>query len=158
MGFNNDAFMGQQFEARTEDVAVPELAAWFDGDPVWQVRCLTADEFFKAQQAGARRDNTKAFVDALTKGSKQAKQNEFLKVFGIDSDPAAETVIRHEMLAFGSVEPTCDITLAVKLANVHGVLFKKLTDKILELSGQGQIEQGKQKPATAIQKSKARSN
>ncbi len=158
MGFKTDAFMSAQFEARLAEVDCADIADWFDGEPKWTVRGLTANEIWKCKNAGARRDNAKAFVEALSKGSKADKAEEFAKAFGVSDDVEAEVVIRQEMLAIASVDPEIDITVAVKLANVHGIVFQKLTDKILELSGQGQIEQGKPKASTAKQKSKAPSS
>jgi len=157
MAFKPDEFMAQQFQPREAEVALPDLAQWFDGEPVWQVRSLTANEIWRAKSAGLRRDNAQAFVDAIKGKNKSAKSEEFQNLFGLTSDETeTEVVIRQEMLAVGSV-PSIDISIAVKLGEVHGIYFQLLTDKILELSGQGQ-EEKKQKASTASTKSKALSS
>lgn len=161
MAFRADRFLNAAYEPRTARLDVPELKAWFDEDeePTWLVRSLTANEIWQAKNAGARMDNAKALVDAIKGSSKNAKSAEFSKIFGFSDDTEVEVAIRQEMLTKGTVEPEIDVSVAVKIGNFNGVLFQRLTDKILELTGLGQVEQGKPQASTKrTAKSEARSN
>ena len=149
MGFNAKGFMNQPFDARTEDVIVAELASWFDKDekPVFTVRGLTFEELNKADNAA---DNSKAMLNlvatlqtkdgaAIAEGVKDA--------FGIGKDTPANMIKRINHLVMGSVSPTIDEELAVKLASTYPIEFTQISNKIIELTGKGFMP-GKPKGST----------
>ena len=149
MAFNSKAFMKQQFEARTEDVRVLELDAWFDeeSDPVFTVRGLTFEELAKADAAA---DNSKAMLNLVA--SLQTKDGDAIgegikDAFGVGKETPANMIKRINHLVMGSVSPEIDEEFAVKLANTFPVEFTQLTNKIVELTGKG-YQPGKQKGST----------
>jgi hypothetical protein len=148
MAFDKKAFMNAQFEARTADVTVSELADWFpDGEAVFTVRGLTFEELSKADAAA---DNSGAMLKLLT--SIQAKNGadigEGIKdAFGVGKDTPVNMIKRIHHLMTGSVEPDVDEEFAVKLANTYPVEFTAITNKIIELTGRGYVP-GKQKGST----------
>jgi hypothetical protein len=154
MAFNSRGFMKQQFEARTADVRVLELAEWFDKDtdPVFTVRGLTFEELNKADNAA---DNSKAMIELISR--LQTKDGpaiaEGIKdAFGVGKETPANMVKRINHLVMGSVEPVIDEEFAVKLANTFPIEFMTLTNKVIELTGKGYVP-GKQKGSTKSQKS-----
>lgn len=143
-------FLSAALVPRTEDVPVPELAAWFaEGEPaVWVIRGLTAAEMGRAREAAERGlDNVKALVEALA-GDGAGKVVAIRKAFGLaDDDVPADVSRRIEMLAAGSVSPALGMDsreVAVKLAETFPTVFFNLTNRILALTGQG-AEMGKPK-------------
>ena len=146
--------MKQQFEARTAEVRVSELADWFDGDadPVFTVRGLTFEELNKADNAA---DNSKAMLELITRLQTKdgAQIAEGIKdAFGVGKDTPANMVKRINHLVMGSVDPVIDEEFAVKLANTFPIEFMSLTNKVIELTGKGYVP-GKQKGSTRSQKS-----
>ena len=138
MGFRADAFAAAAFEHRTDVVPVPSLADWFEGDAVWTVRGLTAHELARANEAAEKRNNAAALLEALVGGSKQAKVKELREAMALTDATPAEISKRLEMLTSGSVDPPCDHSTAVLIAERYPIEFYQLTNRITSLTGQGQ--------------------
>lgn len=144
MSFDAKAFSRAKFEARTATVEVPELAEYNAGSPVpFVVRGLTGNELYHVKGAAERDGQVKALIDAVT-GSGKEQVKAIRDAFGLSDELHAEHVKRLEMLIVAAVDPTVDRPMAVKLAAAYPVAFGRLTDKILELTGMGQVP-GKQK-------------
>lgn len=145
MSFKAKDFLKQQFTARTEKVSVPDLADWFEGDAVWTVRGLSASEFARCQEAEAKRSNIGIFCNALQLSAEN--RADLQKLLGTSGDVPGDIARRLEMLVIASVDPVIDMLVAIRLADAFGVVFYQLTNKILELTGQGKIAEVKQKPS-----------
>lgn len=150
MPFNKKGFVNERFEARTEDVPVPDLAIWFDeGEtPLFTVRGLTFEELSRADSAA---DNTGEMLKLLA--SLQAKSGEQIaegvkNAFGIGEETPPNMIRRKQHLMMGAVNPEVDEEFAVKLSCTYPVEFKILTNKIVELTGRGFVP-GKQKGSSA---------
>lgn len=147
-------FLNAALAPRTEEVPVPELAAWFgeETSPTWTIRGLTAAEMGRAREAAeeGRTDNMRALVSALAGDGD--KVSAIRKAFGLAEDDVPGDVSRRiEMLAAGTVSPDLGAEkreVAVKLSETFPTLFYNLTNKIIVLTGQG-AELGKQKRSGA---------
>jgi len=143
-------FINANFANREASVAVPALAEFFpDGcDPVWTVRGLTAAEMARANEAISSHAAIKKVVEAIAAGADKAKT--VMDTLGLTGDEVPADISRRiEMLAAGSVWPALGADhrdVAVRLAESFPVVFFELTNKILELTGQG-AEVGKRKPS-----------
>lgn len=135
--FNPDKFERAQFEARTKAMPVPALAAFFDeGDPVWVVRGLSANELHRAIEAGNRQKSLGKILEAIAdNGTGVADARKALGLAG--KETPGEIAKRLEMLALASVEPAVSLQVAVKLAENFPIEFYQLTNEITELTGMG---------------------
>ena len=138
MGFNQSAFMKQQFEPRTAKVEVPALAKWFGKDDalVWEVRGQTASELAQANEASSSQKSLTNIIQAI--GSNAAQIDELKKTLGIAKDEVpADIIKRLSQLTTCSIDPEIDHTTGVKLAETFPVEFYIITNKITELTGLG---------------------
>lgn len=139
MTFDANAFNKAKFKPRTAQVKVDSLKDFFDGDPVWEVRGLTANEIAKANEAEEKNKNMSTIVDVLDSVDGSDKVKELRQSLGLTSDSHPETVKRLEQFVVASVNPEITLDVAVKIATVYPVEFYLLTNKIVELTGQGQL-------------------
>lgn len=149
-------FLNEQFTARTETVQVPELAGFFaEGERAeWVVRGLTGAELGRANQASERsQENVKALVEAMA--GKGDKAEALRRTLGISDEEIPTDVSRRiEMLTAASVSPKLGSEhrdVAVRLAETFPTIFYNLTNKVLNLTGQGS-EVGKPKPSGKAEK------
>ena len=152
-----EGFLKASLEPRKEEVPVPALKEWFpDGtEPVWIVRGLTGAELGRANEASDNNQaNVKALVSALAGAGDKAE--EIRKTMGISDDEVPQDVARRiEMLVAGSVEPEIGEEkrdVVVRLAESFPVVFYDLTNKVINLTGQG-AELGKRKGSGPTPKS-----
>lgn len=143
-------FLNATLAPRETVVQVHELSAWLSkgSKAEWTVRGLTAAELARANQAAETgMANVRAMIEALA-GDGGGKAASIRKAMGLsDEDVPADVSRRIEMLAAGSVNPvlgTEQRDVAVKLAETFPGVFYKLTNEIVNLTGQG-AEPGKQK-------------
>lgn len=141
MGFDAARFMGEAFVNRTAGLPVKDLADWFDAgaDPVWVVRGLTGTELARAKEAQVRNKGLATAVEALMGGGDKEKAEAIRKLFGAGDQVPDEIARRIEMLIIGSVDPVCDLELALKICKVFPVVFYDLTNRITELTGRGHV-------------------
>lgn len=143
MTFKSKEFLAQKFDPREEVVRVPDLADWFDGEPVWRVRGLTGQELGKSNIAAEKSREIRAILEGLaSKSSKRISEaiNDL-----VDPDTPIDIAKRISMLQLGSVDPVCSEQLALKVCKTFPVEFYTLTTKILELTGKGHTA-GESKP------------
>lgn len=147
MKFDTEKFNTTTFKDRVEAMPVPRLAAFFnleEGEaPTWVVRGLTGEESAIAKQAVQENQNIEAVLKAV--GSKIGKDLEagVKELAGLhsasDEKVPDELIQRFSWLTMGSVDPICDHELAVKLAENFPEDFYQLTNKIMQLTGQGRV-------------------
>jgi hypothetical protein len=153
MSFDAKQFIKTKFKKRTHPVPVPDLQAFFpEGEAVWTVRGLTGQEMGRADMASENQKSIVALISGLTSDSSKEKAQAVKDALGIGGNTPAAILKRIEHLIIGSVEPECTRDMAVKLCECYPVEFLTLTNKILELTGQGQIP-GKLPPSGATQES-----
>ena len=142
---NLQRFLNAALAPRQLEVETPELAGilFDDGEkPVWIVRGLTAAELGRAKQASEEGlDTVKALVQAMAGDGDKAAQ--IRKAFGLGDDDVPQNIsYRIEVLAAGSVSPTLGTEnrdVAVRLAETFPTTFYDLSNKILNLTGQGAV-------------------
>lgn len=142
---NLQRFLSAALAPRELDTAVPELAGTLfdDGEkPIWTVRGLTAAELGRAKQASEEGlDTIKALVQAMAGDGDKAAQ--IRKAFGLGDDDVPQNIsYRIEVLAAGSVSPALGAQnrdVVVKLAEAFPTTFYDLSNKVLNLTGQGAV-------------------
>ena len=128
---------------------MPALSAFFtpddDGkiDAAFTVRGLTFEELARAENQADNTDTVRKLLEHLGSSNAQAKSAALADALGYGEEVPRQQVIRKAHLVIGSVDPAIDEEMAVKLANTFPVEFKQLTNKILELTGKGQVTPGK---------------
>ncbi len=141
MAFNADKFTSAAFRPRTETLDLPALAPFFDAGepPQWTVRGLTAAEFARAQDAEKRNSSIDMLIGALsaTQGKAEAV-DAARKALGLtNANTPGEIAKRLEMLVAGSVAPVVTMETAVRFSETLAIDFYLVTNKIVELTGQG---------------------
>ena len=142
MGFDANKFDTTNFKHRTAEVMVPELKDFYaEGDKaVWQVRGLTGEELAIVNEAITANKNLSSLVSAIVSKVTEEKVQAIKESMGLPSDSVPSDIVRRiSMLVQGSVEPECSQELAVKIARVHPTVFFKITNKIIDLTGAGQL-------------------
>jgi hypothetical protein len=140
-GFDMERFRGAALAPRQAPVPVPDLAHWFaDGiDPVWTVRGLTGEEIARSNEASQRSVSIAAAVEALasTAAAKPDQVEALQTLLGYGTETPADLAKRFDHLVFGSIDPSIDREIAVRLFQSYPVAAYHLTNKILELTGMG---------------------
>ncbi len=144
MSFESQSFMREKFQRRIEEVKVPELARWYgEAEPVWTVHGLNGAELARVKAAPQSQRAVYDLAETLAHATGTEVQEALQKLLGIDQESLPEDYVKRlEILTLGSIDPPCDKQLAKRIAAVYPVVFSRLTEKILELSGMGQ-EPGK---------------
>lgn len=139
MPFNNNKFMKQNLEHRTESVAVPALADWFgkDEEAVWEVRGLSGAEVVRSNDAVTRNKDMANITEALVSNGDKEKVKALRQIIGNTDDVPADMAKRLDMIVNASINPEIDKPLAVKLAEHFPVEFMIITNKITVLTGMG---------------------
>ena len=149
MSFDLQGFQRAAWVHRTQEVAVPELAEWFTaGAPaVFVVRGLSADELYKIRSSASRQKVLEGIAEGLAEGSKSGAARAILDALGGAGtlDPATPRAM--ETLMAGCVDPPCDLDMARLLESKHGLIFMRLSDAIMSLTGQGGMVEKKAEPS-----------
>lgn len=155
MGFDINKFETTTFEDRVVVVPVPELKEFFDkkDKPEWSVRGLTAAELAVTNEAVSANSNMEGVLSAIASHLKSDKVSAATDILGLPSDNVPNDLVRRfSMLVQGSVEPKCSQSMAVKMGETFPTTLFKLTNKIIELTGEGKV--GESKPCGKTKKSK----
>jgi hypothetical protein len=137
MSLRAEEFLSARLVLRTEDVAVPDLAAWFDGPPIWKVRGLDSNELAKVDMADRRHEQTAAMVAAFDAGAASEITDAVRSMLGRGTDIESIYARQIEIVTLGSVDPPGDHALSAKLGEKFPVIFKQLFRAIMELTGRG---------------------
>lgn len=135
MAFDTRSFVNTEFVQRTQELKLPELAIWCDGEPVWVVRGLTASELAKTLDAANRQRSIDTIIKSIAQNESMVA--ELRQTLGLSDDTPQDIIKRLEQLTIASVEPKIDFTVAVKLAEAFPIEFYMLTNAIVSLTGQG---------------------
>jgi hypothetical protein len=148
MGFNSKKFLKTKFAPRTFDVPVPDMKEFFEeGTPaIWKVRGLTGQELGRSNEASSKHKSIVAIIEGITSSSSKENADAVKDLLGLGAATPTDIAKRLEHLCLGSVEPACTLDLAVRICEAYPVEFYQITNKIMELTGQGQVP-GKQKPS-----------
>lgn len=143
--FNLDKFTNANFERRTEVVPVGALQDFFpkDEEAVFKVQGLTHSEIAECAEKIQSQGNLKTVLEAAA-GHKPSIKSAIGEIIESKLQVPIDTQKRILHLVKGSVEPKFDEMSAVKLSETFPVEFTELTNKILELSGKGQVSVKKQ--------------
>lgn len=147
--FNLQQFNRAHFEHRTERVPVKALEQFFkpdeDGkvDPVFVIRGLTFEELAKADNQADNPETLRKFMEKLASKNPDSKAEALAEALGYGDQSPRQLILRKCWLVAGSVEPEIDEETAVKLSATFPIEFKELTNKILALTGKGQVSPGK---------------
>ena len=140
MSFDVAKFEAARIEDRTEVVPVPELKEFFEdpSKPDWTVKALDAIELAEAREAKQRNRSMETLIAGLMSSDNEDKVQAVKDALGVATDAAPDDYVwRLAVLRLGSVDPKLDEGQVVRIAKAHGFVFQKLTNKIVELSGQG---------------------
>lgn len=138
--FDTKTFLKEKFESRVVEVDVLDLQPWFgDSKPVWKVRGLDGDELGRINEAVERNRNIAKVLEGLVSPDQLEKVKSLRELIGIGDKTPDDIVKRLELLVVGSVDPVCDLDLAVKLKNVFPIEFMQLTNEILKATGKGHV-------------------
>ncbi len=145
MAFLTKEFIRTKFEPRTADIPVPDLKQWFDGDDlVWRVRGLDGNELGRCNAlAEKNRRSITEIAEGLTSGKSAELIGTVRQLVGLGDDIPMEVAQGIEYLICGSVNPECDLDLAVKLNLNFPVEFRQLVHRIIHLTGMGFAAAGK---------------
>lgn len=145
--FDVDKFKNAKFKRRTAEVKItdPDMKQFFNGDdpPVWIVQSLTGEECARANDSKRTNRNLSeviAKISSSIQGGSGAKEfaDEVAELMGIGKTTLPDDhVYRLDLLVYGSQSPTIDKRAAVLVAKHKPQLFYHLTNKILELIGEG---------------------
>lgn len=154
MGFDTKAFKKAKFEDRTEGVPVPDLAEWFEEgeEAVFVVRGLTGEELARCNEAAQQNKDISAVVEALASKNSQEKVDGIREMLGVSASVPEDMAKRLEQFAYGTVDPDMDHEAAVKFAQEYPIEFYQISNKIMELTGQGR-QVAKKKSSTKTQES-----
>ena len=140
MGFDIQKFLTCNLVSVEVEIPVPELSMFSVSpgvSPTWKVRGLTGHELFKVNEAVALNRDLSRLVDELASGATEAKINAFKETLGITDKSTDDFVRRLAMLTFGTVEPVIRLEGVVRLADAYPMTFLVLSNRVLELTGEG---------------------
>jgi hypothetical protein len=145
--FDVAKFNATNFQDRIKSVSVPRLKAFFAPDKngkspeiVWKVRGLTGLESARAKQAVDDSKNIETIIEAIGTKIKRDKIDAIKELAGVGEDNVPEDLVRrYSFLVQGSIEPECDQSMALKLAQNFPEEFYLITNTILQLTGQGRL-------------------
>lgn len=155
MPFNADKYLTQKFEPRTEAVPVPSLQEYFEKDeePVWIVRGLDGREIGRANEVAAKQSVSIEVLEGLLTAHNSQIKDGIKALIGRSDKMPEDTAKRIEHLMYCSVDPKCDLDLALKINKAHPTTFLTITNTILKLTGLG-MQPGKPTPSGTIEKSR----
>lgn len=154
MAFDVNKFLQTSFKHRTEAVSVPDMKEFFEegSKPEWIVRSLTGQEIGRCAEAATKRESVNMLISGLMSTMTKEAVEAAKDLIGIGTDTPQDIAKRIEHLVIGSVDPACPLDLAVKICETFPIEFYQITNKIMELSGKGQVP-GKSTPSGRTQKS-----
>ena len=146
--FNAIMFERAIYEPRTEELEIELMAAFFpEGEkPLFTVRGLTADEVARTNKAVENGKTAEALIKALACSDQEGLVDGLKAQLGYGDAVDGEVSRRIELIIYGTVSPKLPRELIVKISNTMPTVFYLLSNKITDLTGQGQVT-GKQTPS-----------
>ncbi len=143
--FDTGKFGKAKFERRTESVDVSALKDFFQEgeEPKILVQGLTHHEVSRCSEGIQGNTNLEALLKA-TAGHAPSMKEAVGELLGKTTEVPKDTQKRILHLVAGSLEPKIDEMTAVKLAETFPIEFTLLSNKIVELTGLGQLAIKKQ--------------
>ena len=138
MTFDRDRVMSSKFEPRTANVPIKnsDLTEFFESEePVWKVRGMTGEELGKVMEAVQNTERIQEAVGALLSDSSPDIVKGVRKLF--NRERPDDVIKRIESLVLASLEPECDLQMAVKVLKFFPIEFYAITNKINTLTGLG---------------------
>jgi hypothetical protein len=140
-------------------VPVPELSQWFSADegeapdaaPKWIVRGLGGDEYARAQDVQNKAERALQLAQGFAAGHGKDIQEGLASMLGYGAEAHPEFGKRVELLKMGSVAPKIEHGDAVKLGKHFPLVLWRLTNRVLELSGQGSTAAVKPPPSGDVE-------
>ena len=137
MPFDLTRFIREELRQRTVEVKAPEMKAWFGEDaPIFVVRGLTGEEFYRVREAVQKRADFQAIAAALLSGGGDAVADALEAFYGAVPDEYARRV---EVLILGCVNPVLDRQAAVKLITNYPASAHAVSEAILRATGEGAV-------------------
>lgn len=146
--FDLDKFRSAEFTPREAEIKFSALSSQGFGDGVFKVRGLTAEEIAKADESATTGKLLSDVVEKLAGSAGKEKAAALLEGVGISKNVPELLKKRLEHVCLGSVEPKLELADAVKLGEAFPIEFSQIANKILELTGQGQIADVKRRGST----------
>jgi len=153
MSFDVKKFLQTKFEARTEEIPVPDMKDFFldDAKPVWLVKGVTGQEYARANEAVEKNNAIAAYLEGLISPNDKDKIQSMRGLVGLGEKVPNEIAKRIELLKMGSVDPIVSHELALKICTNFPIEFYDITNKISMLTGRGHVP-GKLNASGVIQK------
>ena len=107
----------------------------------------------RANEVANKNDNTKAVLEAVLSANSAEVKKAVSEITGRGDSVPMDMAKRIEYLQTGSVEPTCNLDLALKIFKEKPYVFLELTNVISELTSIGS-QPGKPKPSGKTKKLK----
>lgn len=153
MALDLKAFQKAEFAPREQEITLDALAEAGFGDGVVKVRGLTAHDLHTAEESAQKGKLLSDLVERLA-GAGKDKVGAIMEGVGFHEDVPASLAKRLEHVRLGVAEPEMELADVVKLAEAFPVEFSQMANKIMELTGKGQIAQVKRKPSGGRRTSK----
>ena len=145
MTFDINGFNGATFQRRTETVPIAVLSDFFGKDEKaeFEIQGLTHHEIAECAAGIQGNENLKAILQAAA-GHKPSIKEAIGDILQKSVEVPVDTQKRILHLVKGCITPKIEEGTAVLIAERFPVEFIELTNKILELTGLGQIAVKKQ--------------
>jgi len=139
MTFDINKFDNADLQPRTEEIEVEELKSFFaEGEkPIWKVKSLTGEEVARVNMAVESNREVAALIQGILSADVDEKIQAIKEAIGISDEVPDDLARRIALLKYGSVDPVCSQSMAVKLAKGFPTVLYQLTTKILQLTGMG---------------------
>lgn len=134
--FDVKSFQKASFTPREEEIEFSSLKQ-FGGSFV--VRGLTAFEIAQCDESAQKGKLVSDLIQKLAGASGKEKAAALLEGVGISDDVPELLAKRYAHVVAGCVEPKLELSDVVRLADAFPIEFSQLANKILELTGKGQI-------------------
>ncbi len=148
-----DKFRKADFKPRDTEVSLDALKEAGFGDGVVKLRGLTAHDLAQAEESASKGKLLSDLVERLA-GVSQEKVSALMDGIGFHQDVPAALAKRLEHVRMGTTEPEMELADVAKLAEVYPIEFSIMANKIMELTGKGQVAQVKRQPSGAKKTSK----
>jgi len=156
MPFKLKEFNQAKFHARTEFVRVVELKDFFDEgeEPGFEVKGLTGIEYAQVESEVKANKDIEKIVSGLLSGKAEDVSTSLKDIMGTGDNVPDELARRLAFFEKGCVKPEGSLELAKKICERFPIDFYAITNKIVNLTGSGQVLKKKSVKSGKTKKSK----